>query len=138
MTEEKSVAESLVIETEEQSEAALKEIEALMIRNAVEKDLTPEEMQRLKVLVEAESAYESKMFPTEYIPPKELLEHLMEANDLNIKKLSKQSGVSKRSIAAFLQGGSLTESEGIRLAKRFCLRQDFFLETEPKDTEVSQ
>jgi len=130
MSNESEIPEkSLVIETEEQSEAALEEILALMIKG---NERTAEETERLRILSDAEVAYEEKAFPTEYVPPSELLSFLLEQNDLNIKKMSKQTGVCKKRIKALLGGAEFTVEEAAKIGRRFCLGEGrLFLERPP-------
>lgn len=134
MSIEREIPEkSLVIETEEQSEAAMAEIFALLDKG---KDRTPEETERLKLLSDAEAKYEAIMYPPEYVSPAELLEHLMECNSLNVKKMSKQSGVSQKRLKAILkEGAAFTADESARVARRFCLRRDCFLEQPNRNSE---
>lgn len=69
-----------VIESEEDNERLLAEVERLMDKG--EENLSPEESKLLKLMVRLIEDFEERAYPIPDAPPHEVLQHLMEAKDL--------------------------------------------------------
>ncbi|MBA3765525.1 MAG: transcriptional regulator [Acidobacteria bacterium] len=69
-----------VIETEEDNERMLAEVERLMDKG--EDNLSPEESKLFKLVVRLIEDFEERAYPIQDASPHHLLQHLMEANDL--------------------------------------------------------
>lgn len=69
-----------VIETEEENERMLAEVERLMDKG--EEKLSPEESKLFKLMVRLIEDFETRAYPIPDARPHEILQHLMEARDL--------------------------------------------------------
>jgi HTH-type transcriptional regulator / antitoxin HigA len=68
-----------VIETEEENERMLAEVELLMDKG--EDNLSPEESKLFKLMVRLVEDFEERAYPIPDAPPHEVLRHLMDSND---------------------------------------------------------
>lgn len=68
-----------VIETEEENDRMLAEVERLMDKG--EDKLSPEESKLFRLMVRLIEDFEERAYPIPEAPPHEVLQHLMESND---------------------------------------------------------
>ena len=112
------------IETEEENERMLGEIEKLMDKG---ESRSPEETNLLRMMVRLVEEYESEAYPFEPAPPHIILSHLLEANGLTHSDLLPIFG-SKGIISETLAGKRGISKENAKaLAAKFKMSVEAFI-----------
>lgn len=114
-----------VIETEEENERMLAEVDRLMSKG--EENLTPEEDKLLALMARLIEEFEEKAYPVREAPPHRILKHLMEANDLKQSDLLPIFG--SRGYTSDIVNGKrgISKSHAKALATFFHVPPDLFL-----------
>ena len=114
-----------VIETEEENERMLMEMDRLMSKG--EDNLTPEEDKLLALMVRLVEEFEAKAYPIDEVPPHRILKHLMEANNLRQSDLLPIFG-SRGYISDIVNGKrGISKNHAKALAAFFHVPADLFL-----------
>ena len=114
----------VVIQTEEENERALAEVEKLMAKG---EDLSPEEDALLQLMATLIQDFEEKFYQPREATPLEVLRHLMEARDLKQSDLLEVFG--SKGIASEVINGkrSISKAQAKALAKFFGVSADLFI-----------
>ena len=114
----------VVIQTEEENERALAEVEKLMAKG---EDLSPEEDALLRLMATLIQDFEEKFYQPREATPLEVLRHLMEARDLKQSDLLEVFG--SKGIASEVINGkrSISKTQAKALAKFFGVSADLFI-----------
>jgi HTH-type transcriptional regulator/antitoxin HigA len=119
-----SKAMPMIIETEEENERMLAEVEKLFDKG---EDLSPEEEKVFKLMVKLIEDFEEKAYPIKNPTPLAMLEHLMDARGLTQKDLWDVFG-SKSTASQVLNGKrALSKAHIKKLAAFFNLSPELFL-----------
>jgi antitoxin component HigA of HigAB toxin-antitoxin module len=116
------------IENREQNEDALKMVVELTHR---ELELTQEEFEYFRLLVDLVKDYETKVVPAvSEMTPAQALKYLMEINNLKQSQICEATGIYKSHLSAFLGDGErrLSKDEIGRLAKHFLVSPLLFVD----------
>jgi antitoxin component HigA of HigAB toxin-antitoxin module len=116
------------IENREQNEDALKMVVELTHR---EFELTTEEFEYFRLLVDLVKNYETKVVPAvTAMTPAQAVKYLMEINDLKQSQVCEATGIYKSHLSAFLGDGNrrLSKDEIGRLAKHFLVSPLLFVD----------
>ncbi len=113
-----------VIETEEENDRMLAEVEKLMIKG---ENLSPEEDALLRLMATLIQDFEEKFYKPEEATPLEVLLHLMDARDLKQSDLLEIFG--SRGIASEVINGkrSISKTQAKALAKFFGVSPELFI-----------
>jgi len=113
-----------VIETEEENDRMLAEVEKLMIKG---ENLSPEEDALLRLMATLIQDFEEKFYKPEEATPLEVLLHLMDARDLKQSDLLEIFG--SRGIASEVINGkrSISKTQAKALAKFFGVSLELFI-----------
>lgn len=114
----------VVIQTEEENERMLAEVEKLMAKG---EDLSPEEDALLRLMATLIQDFEEKFYQPREATPLEVLRHLMEARDLKQSDLMEVFG--SKGIASEVINGkrSISKTQAKALAKFFGVSADLFI-----------
>ena len=114
----------VVIQTEEENERLLAEVEKLMAKG---EDLSPEEDALLRLMATLIQDFEEKFYQPGQATPLEVLRHLMEARDLKQSDLLEVFG--SKGIASEVINGkrSISKTHAKALAKFFGVSVDLFI-----------
>jgi HTH-type transcriptional regulator/antitoxin HigA len=119
-----SKAMPMIIETEEENERMLSEVEKLFDKG---EDLSPEEEKVFKLMVKLIEDFEEKAYPVKNPTPLAMLEHLMDARGLTQKDLWDVFG-SKSTASQVLNGKrALSKAHIKRLASFFNVSPEVFI-----------
>lgn len=114
-----------VIETEEENERILSEIEKLMDKG---EGRTPEERKLLELLVKLVEDFEEKHYPMPDTPPHEILQELMRQHDLRQRDLVPLLGSSRGTASEVINGKRrISRAQAKALAERFHIPVELFL-----------
>lgn len=114
-----------VIETEEENERILSEIEKLMDKG---EGRTPEERKLLELLVKLVEDFEEKHYPVPDAPPHEILQELMRQHDLRQRDLVPLLGSSRGTASEVINGKRrISRAQAKALAERFHISVELFL-----------
>jgi antitoxin component HigA of HigAB toxin-antitoxin module len=101
--------------------------EELCVLLSLERDLSPEEEQRFRLLTDAVENYERVHHPIQSPSHAGLLEHLLDVNGSSQQQLSKAAKIPISNIAAILSGKRLIPpDEAERFAQFFCVDRSVF------------
>ncbi|MGB9181758.1 MAG: helix-turn-helix domain-containing protein [Pyrinomonadaceae bacterium] len=114
----------VVIETEEENERMLAEVEKLMDKG---EDLSPEEDALLRLMATLIQDFEERFYQPREVTPLEMLHHLMDARDLKQSDLLKVFG--SRGVASEVINGkrSISKAQAKALAKFFGVSTELFI-----------
>ena len=114
----------VVIQTEEENERMLAEVEKLMAKG---EDLSPEEDALLRLMATLIQDFEEKFYQPREATPLEVLRHLMEARDLKQSDLLEVFG--SKGIASEVINGkrAISKTQAKALAKFFGVSADLFI-----------
>ncbi len=112
-----------VIETDAEHKRMLAIIEPLMGRE----NLSPEEVKLFDLLVKLIRDYEEEHYPIEPAAPHQVLQHLMEARDLQQKDLVHLFGSAGRASEAINGVRAISKSQAKALAKFFHVSPELFI-----------
>ena len=119
-----SKAMPMIIETEEENERMLGEVEKLFDKG---EDLSPEEEKVFKLMVKLIEDFEEKAYPFRHPHPLAMLEHLMDARGLTQKDLWEVFG-SKSTASQVLNGKrELSKNHIKKLAAFFNVSPELFI-----------
>jgi HTH-type transcriptional regulator/antitoxin HigA len=119
-----SRAMPIVIETEEENDRMLAEVEKLMVKG---EDISPEEDALLRLMATLIQDFEERFYKPREAAPLEVLHHLMEARDLKQSDLLKVFG--SKGIASEVINGkrSISKAHAKALAKFFGVSVELFI-----------
>lgn len=115
----------VVIETEEENERLLAEVDRLMRKG--EDNLSPEEDALLDVMTTLIEQYEEKAYPIPDAPPHRVLKTLMENRGLKQKDMLEIFGSSGRVSEALSGKRPISKTQAKKLGEFFCLPADVFI-----------
>ena len=119
-----SKAMPVVIETEEENDRMLAEVEKLMAKG---ESLSPEEDALLRLMVTLIQDFEERFYQPREATPLEILRHLMDARDLRQSDLVKVFG-SKGITSEVINGKrGISKSQAKALAKFFNVSAELFI-----------
>lgn len=119
-----SKAMPMIIETEEENERMLAEVEKLFNKG---EDLSPEEEKVFKLMVKLIEDFEERAYPIKHPTPLAMLEHLMDARGLTQKDLWAIFG-SKSTASQVLNGKrELSKTHIKKLAAFFTVSPELFI-----------
>jgi len=114
----------VVIETEEENDRMLAEVEKLMAKG---ENLSPEEDALLRLMVTLIQDFEERFYQPREATPLEILRHLMDARDLRQSDLVKVFG-SKGITSEVINGKrGISKSQAKALAKFFNVSAELFI-----------
>jgi len=119
-----SRAMPVVIETEEENERMLAEVEKLMAKG---ENMSPEEDALLRLMATLIQNFEEKFYNAREATPLEILQHLMDARDLKQSDLLEVFG--SKGVASEVVNGkrSISKTQAKALAKFFNVPADLFI-----------
>lgn len=114
----------IVIETEEENERLLAEVEKLMAKG---EDLSPEEDALLRLMATLIQDFEQKFYQPRAATPVEILRHLMDAQDLKQNDLLEVFG--SKGVASEVINGKrgISKTQAKALAKFFGVSAELFI-----------
>ena len=114
-----------VIETEEENERILAEVEKLMDKGGKR---TPEEGRLLELLVKLVEDFEEQHYPIPAAPPHEVLQELMRQHDVRQRDLVPMLGSSRGTASEVINGKRrISRAQAKALAERFKVSAELFL-----------
>jgi HTH-type transcriptional regulator/antitoxin HigA len=114
-----------VIETEEENERILAEVEKLMDKG---NKLTPEEGRLLELLVKLVEDFEEKHYPISDATPHEILQELMRQRNLRQRDLVPLLGSSRGTASEVINGKRrISRTQAKALAEHFHVSAELFL-----------
>lgn len=114
-----------VIESEEENERILSEVEKLMDKG---EKRTPEEGKLLELLVKLVEDFEEKHYPMPDAAPHEILQELMRQHDLRQRDLVPLLGSSRGTASEVINGKRrISRAQAKALAERFHISAELFL-----------
>src|ERR1043165_3158971 len=119
-----SRAMPVVIETEEENERMLAEVEKLMAKG---ENMSPEEDALLRLMATLIQNFEEKFYNAREATPLEILQHLMDARDLKQSDLLEVFG--SKGVASEVVNGkrSISKTQAKALSKFFNVPADLFI-----------
>jgi len=114
----------IVIETEEENDRMLAEVEKLMVKG---EDISPEEAALLRLMATLIQDFEGRFYQPREATPLEVLQHLMDARDLKQSDLLEVFG--SKGIASEVINGkrSISKAQAKALAKFFGVSAELFI-----------
>ncbi|MEO6393404.1 MAG: transcriptional regulator [Pyrinomonadaceae bacterium] len=119
-----SLALPVLIETEEQNETTLAFIDKLMAKGD---KLNREEVALLRLLAKLVEDFEERFYAPPNAPPREMLLHLMEANEINQGQIAKLFG--SKGVASEVVNGKrgISKAQARALSELFHVPADVFI-----------
>lgn len=114
-----------VIETEEENERILSEVEKLIDKG---ESRAPEEGRLLELLIKLVEDFEEKHYPIPDAPPHEILQELMRQHDLRQRDLVPLLGSSRGTASEVINGKRrISRTQAKALAEHFHVSAELFL-----------
>lgn len=118
-------AQPRVIHDEKTHKRALNQIERLMKQSK----LSTAEETLLELLSKLVNDYEEHIYPMPNVPPRDILQHLLESSGLSQAEFARQLGLARSTISEVLKGKRrLSVENAFRLAEYFHVEPSLFLE----------
>jgi HTH-type transcriptional regulator/antitoxin HigA len=119
-------AQPRVIHDEKTHKRALDQIERLM----KQPKLSTAEETLLELLSKLVNDYEEQIYPTPDVPPRDILQHLLESSGLSQAEFARKLGLARSTISEVLKGKRrLSVENAFRLAEYFHVEPSLFLES---------
>jgi antitoxin component HigA of HigAB toxin-antitoxin module len=116
------------LRSEDDLNEAIEKLDLLLVRTG---SLTSEEQAALDCLTDQIREYEAQNIEMPRVSNVDVLKFLLESHNISTKELSSRTGVQDSAILDFLNGGGvLIPEDGIKIARQFNLRSDFFSSVE--------
>ncbi len=112
------------LRSEDDLNEAIQKLDLLLVRTG---SLTSEEKAAIDCLTHQIREYEAQNIEIPRVSNVDVLKFLLDSHNINTKELGSKTGVQDSAILDFLNGGgALVPEDGIKIARHFNLRSDFF------------
>jgi antitoxin component HigA of HigAB toxin-antitoxin module len=116
------------LRSEDELNKAIEKLDLLLVRAG---SLTSDEQAALDYLTHQIREHEAQNIGMPKASNVDVLKLLLDSHDISMRELSSRTGVQDSAILGFLNGAGLLASEdGIKIARHFNLRSDFFCNVE--------
>ena len=117
-------AQPQIISDDRSHQRALRIVESLMKKRR----LTKAEGKLLDLLAKLIDDYEETIYPTPDVPPRDILEHLLESSGKSQAEFARAIGIPRSTISEVLKGKrSISVENAFRLAEYFHVEPSLFL-----------